>query len=417
MTIVNSQPASGVASGGPAIPTCSSVEQVVATLADDRPIHCLYPHGLDRAAVRFLTGFPGIAMYAVKCNPDPIVLRRLADAGVRHFDVASVAEIDAVRAVVPQAALYFMHPVKSRRAIAYGYDAGVRHFALDSHAELAKIAEETQQNTRGAGDLALHVRLAWSGGGAAYDLSGKFGVGGDEAVALLRSTRKAAAELGITFHVGSQCMDPAAYAQAIGACRQMLDTAGVRADVLDVGGGFPVAYPGMTPPPLGVYFDAISTAVADYGFEQARLFAEPGRAMVAEGGSLLVKVDLRRGDVLHINDGTYGALFDAGIPGWRYPVRLVRPGRPSRAPDALFRLYGPSCDSLDVMEGPFVLPADVAEGDWIEIGQLGAYGAAMRTRFNGFYSDDTVLIDPPGGHRAALAALPSRHRADRAAAQ
>ena len=413
MTIVTSQPAPGVAPGGPAIPTCSSVEQVVATLADDRPIHCLYPHGIDRAAVRFLTGFPGIAMYAVKCNPDPIVLRRLADAGVRHFDVASVAEIDAVRAVVPQAELYFMHPVKSRRGIAYAYGAGVRHFALDSQAELAKIAEETQ----GAGDLALHVRLARPCSAAAYDLSGKFGVGGDEAAALLRATRAAAAELGITFHVGSQCMDPAAFARAIAACRQMLDTAGVTADVLDVGGGFPVAYPGMTPPPLDDYFHAISTAVAAHGFGRARLFAEPGRAMVAEGGSLLVKVDLRRGNVLYINDGTYGALFDAGIPRWRYPVRLVRPGRPSRAPDALFRLYGPSCDSLDVMEGPFVLPADVAEGDWIEIGQLGAYGAAMRTRFNGFYSDHTVLIDPPSGHRAALAALPARHRADRTAAQ
>lgn len=385
-----------------AVPSFASVEDVVATIADDLPVHVLFPQAIERAAASFLTGFPGRVMYAVKCNPTPAVLAILARAGVRDFDVASIAEIEAVRRVAPAARMYFMHPVKSRKAIRHGWLAGIRDFALDSEAELDKICEETGV----AGDLGLVLRLGLPKGEAALDLSGKFGVAGAEAVALLRRARPVAARLAVSFHVGSQCMNPQAYARAIAAVRALVDEAGVAIDMLDIGGGFPVAYPGMEAPAPEAFFEAIAGAVAAHGFGDLPLLAEPGRALVAEGGSVLAKVELRKGDRLYLNDGTFGALFDAGAIGWRYPVRVVKARSGATAPLVPFAFYGPTCDSMDAMEGPFLLPADIAEGDWIEIGHLGAYGIAMRTRFNGFYSDLTVAVGSREATGAHLAPVP-----------
>ncbi len=386
-----------------AVPAFASAEEAVSVCGDDRPVHCLYPQRIAAAARAFRNGFPGTVMYAVKCNPTPAVLALLARAGIRDFDVASIAEIEAVRRAVPKARLYFMHPVKSRSAIRHAWLAGIRDFALDSMAELAKIEEET-----GTTDLDLFVRLGLPKGEAALDLSGKFGVYGDEAVALLRHARKRSRRLAVSFHVGSQCMTPRSFAAAIARVREVVDAAGIAIDSLDVGGGFPVAYPGMTPPALERFFVAIDEAVRAHGFGDAPLLCEPGRALVAEGGSVLARVELRKGERLYLNDGTYGALFDAGAIAWRYPVRLVRPHNGSRAPLRPFSFYGPTCDSLDAMPGPFWLPDDVNEGDWIEIGNLGAYGIAMRSRFNGFYSEHTVAIRP--GEAAAVDIIPFPRR-------
>jgi len=383
-------------------PVFDSVEEAVATLAEDRPIHVLYPSAIRRAARRFLGGFPGEVLYAVKCNPAPPVLRALRAAGIDCFDVASIAEIEAVRRYVPDARMSFMHPVKNRRAIRHAYLAGIRVFAVDSMDELAKILEETQ-----ARDLTLVVRLGLPKGRAALDLSGKFGITGEAAVELLRAARRRAARLGASFHVGSQCGEPEAYAAALARMHEIVDRAGVALDLIDVGGGFPVAYPGMTPPPLERFLDVIGGAIAEQGFADLPRMCEPGRALVAEGGSVLARVELRKGDRLYLNDGTYGALFDAGSLGWRYPVRRVGP---ARAEGSLvpYRFFGPTCDSMDAMDGPFYLPADMAEGDWIEIGRLGAYGAAMRTRFNGFDSDLTVIVEP---ERTGCRATAARARA------
>jgi len=371
-------------------PAFAGVEEAVAALAEDRPIHVLYPETLRAAVRRFHAGFSGSVMYAVKCNPDPTVLSELAAAGIARFDVASIAEIEAVRRAAPNARMSFMHPVKNRRAIRHAYLAGVRDFAVDSLDELDKIVEETQ-----AGDLTVFVRLGLPKGQAVLDLSDKFGISGAPAAELLRAARGQAARLGVSFHVGSQCMDPAAFARGVAIARETVDAAGVGVDILDVGGGFPVAYPGMNPPAPEAFFTAIDTAVAEYGFDGLPLLCEPGRALVAEGGSLLARVDLRKQDRLYLNDGTYGALFDAGAMGWRYPVRRVGAGgERGDGPLTAFRFFGPTCDSMDAMDGPFYLPADMGEGDWIEIGHLGAYGAAMRTRFNGFHSDLTVRIEP-----------------------
>lgn len=378
-----------------------SADDVVATLAPDDPVQCIFPERLRGNARAFLATFPGKVLYAVKCNPDRRVLQYLYRAGVRHFDVASEGEIALIHGLFPSARMSFMHPVKSRRAIQAAFRAGIRDFAIDSESELVKIIEEGQTGAaqKITGRINFFVRLALPKGDAAYDLSGKFGIAGDEAVALLRSARRVAGKLGVCFHVGSQCMSPDAYVQAIARARDLIDRAGVRIDVLDVGGGFPIAYPDLTPPPLQNYMDAIQ-ASAKAQFPGVELWCEPGRAMVGTGGSVIVKVELRRGDKLYINDGTYGSLFDAGSLGWRFPVRIIRPEGETSQTLTAFSFYGPTCDSVDFMKGPFLLPDDIREGDWIEITQLGSYGAAMRTAFNGFYSDTAVAIVPPRGYSA-----------------
>jgi ornithine decarboxylase len=355
------------------------VDDIVSVHRPTEPLLCLRPATLRANAAEFTASFPGATLYAVKCNPDPAVLRALHDGGVRHFDCASIGEIRAVRSLFADGPIHFMHPVKARPAIAEAYAVhGVRDFVLDSAAELAKILEETGN----ARDLGLVVRIALPPSGAYYELAGKFGAPHEEAVALLRAARPRASRLGISFHVGSQCTDPLAWRRAIQLAGDVLREAAVTLDVLDVGGGFPVAYPGMDVPPLGAFMAEIEAAVDSLDLPVApALWAEPGRALVAAGASVVVQVQGRRGEELFINDGIYGTLSDAGAPGFRYPARLLRA---SQAAPQGFAFFGPTCDSADRMRGPFLLPADVGEGDWLEIGQLGAYGAALRTAFNGF---------------------------------
>jgi ornithine decarboxylase len=278
-----------------------------------------------------------------------------------------------------------MHPVKARGAIREAWERhGVRDFVLDSTAELAKIRAEIAA-TEVPGALGLIVRIALPKGGAKLDLSGKFGAAADEAVGLLRDARACAAMVGVSFHVGSQCLDPLAWREALALIGEVVATAGMAIDVVDVGGGFPVAYPDQAPPPMGAFFAEIEAGFDALNVPSARLWAEPGRALVAAGTSVVVQVQARRGDALYVNDGVYGSLADAGTLAFRYPVRLIRPDGVAAAVETIgFSLFGPTCDSADVMRGPFLLPADVAEGDWIEISQLGAYGACLRTAFNGF---------------------------------
>ncbi len=387
------------AHGVPGLPVFASVQEALAAHESDDPLFVLYPRRIAAAAKLFLNGFAGRTMFAVKVNPHPAVLRTLWSAGVRDFDVASAREIALVQSVLPASArMAFMHPVKPRRAIREAYEAGVRVFAFDSAAELRKIVGETG----GAADLTLYLRLALPKGGASLmDLSGKFGAELDDAAELLRAARPLARRIGLTFHVGSQCMEPAAYARAIAHARAAADAAGVAIDALDVGGGFPAHYPGMEPPAMQAYFDAIAEAVKTHGFGRAKLLAEPGRALVADGGATLARIELRRGADLFLNDGSYGSLYDAANFAWRYPVRLIPADERAASEEAAeYRFFGPTCDSADRMEGPFVLPADATEGDWIEIGALGAYGQTMATRFNGYYSDATVAV--LDGARAAV---------------
>ena len=362
------------------------VDDLVETLRPEEPLTCLRQAALRANAAAFTAGFPGVTMYAVKCNPDPAVLQALWDGGVRHFDCASLPEVERVSRLFPLAAIHFMHPVKSRRAIAESYRLhGVRDFVVDSATELAKVLDETGAPA----DLGLVIRLALPAGPAKSDLSGKFGAWPEEAAALLRAARPHAATLGISFHVGSQCLEPLAWRRAIQLAGETIRASGVWVDVLDVGGGFPVAYPDQAPPSLGAIFAEIEASVDALDMPGLALWAEPGRALVANGTSVVVQVQLRRGCALYINDGVFGSLSDAGPPGFRYPTRLLRA---SEAGEQGFTFFGPTCDSNDVMAGPFVLPDDVGEGDWVEIGQLGAYGAALRTAFNGFGEGRSVAV-------------------------
>jgi ornithine decarboxylase len=360
----------------------------LAKLRPVQPVTLIRPHAARRAARFFVEKFPGRSLYAVKANPSPDLLEVLWDSGITHYDVASIAEVRLVAETLPEATLCFMHPVKAEEAIAEAYFThNVRTFSLDTMDELEKIVRATG----GASDLNLCVRIRVSSDHAKLSLASKFGAEPDEVKALLFAARQAADALGICFHVGSQAMTPAAFSEAMERVRAAIVGAAVTVDIVDVGGGFPSLYPGMEPPPLETYFEVIHK-----GFENlpisysAELWCEPGRALCAEYASLLVRVEKRRGDELYINDGAYGALFDAAHIGWRFPVQLVREGG-SDARDVAFSFYGPTCDDLDHMAGPFHLPADIAAGDYIEIGMLGAYGCAMRTGFNGFGTVHKVI--------------------------
>jgi ornithine decarboxylase len=384
----------------PAPASLPSVDELVATERPDVPMHCLRPATVESNTRAFVEAFPGHVLYAVKCNPEPGMLRAVHAGGVVHYDCASIAEIKLVRQMFPDAAIHFMHPIKARSAIREAWARhGVRDFVLDSAEELAKIRQETAA-TGVAGELGLIVRLALPKGSAVLDLSGKFGAAPTDAAALLRAARAHATRLGLSFHVGSQCLDPLAWRAALARAGEVIRDADVVVDIIDIGGGFPVAYPDVEPPPLGAFLAEIEAGFESLSLPDAELWAEPGRALVAGGASVVVQVQHRRGDALYVNDGVYGALADAGALGFRYPVRLIRPsGATPTSQFVGFSFFGPTCDSADTMRGPFHLPADTAEGDWIEIGQLGAYGGCLRTAFNGFDRAGMVEVsDAPLTH-------------------
>ncbi len=354
-----------------------------------QPVTLLRPHAARRAARFFVEKFPGKSLYAVKANPSPALISLLWDSGITHFDVASIAEVRLVHTHAPNATLCYMHPVKPEESIREAnFDHGVRTFSLDTEEELAKIVRAT----RGATDLTLCVRIRVSSEHSKLSLAAKFGAEPSEMKQLLIETRQVADALGICFHVGSQAMTPSAYTQAMERVRAAIVESGVTVDVVDVGGGFPSVYPGMEPPQLEAYFDAIHRSFEDLPVSySSELWCEPGRALCAEYSSLIVRVEKRRGDELYINDGAYGALFDAAHVGWRFPVQLLR-AEVSDTRDLPFSFYGPTCDDMDHMAGPFFLPADIQAGDYIEIGMLGAYGCAMRTGFNGFGDVESFIV-------------------------
>jgi ornithine decarboxylase len=371
----------------------TSAAELLQHRRPERPVLALRPHAALRAANWFLSNFPGRVLYAAKANDSPEVIEALVAAGIRAFDVASLVEIERA-AKVADAELYFMNPVKSRGAIARAYrEFGVRSFAFDSDEELDKIVAETG----GADDLTLFLRVACPNTHSLIPLEGKFGVSSEDAPALLLRARQIARRLGITFHVGSQAVVPAAFGEALRQIGQLIVASGVMVDAVDIGGGFPSRYPHSDPPELASFMDEIVRAADELAVKHScELLCEPGRALVAEAESVIVRVDARRGNALYVNDGAFGTLFDAAYSGFRFPARLVMTSRRKTKPVADFTLYGPTCDSSDYLPGPFVLPACVREGDYIEIGQVGAYGRVLANRFNGFGEyDEVILTDAP----------------------
>ncbi|MFQ5958296.1 MAG: type III PLP-dependent enzyme [Alphaproteobacteria bacterium] len=377
-----------------------SARAMVAAMTPSYPVYCLRPAVLAQAARRFLEAFPGRVLYAMKCNPHPRVLRALYDAGIRHFDTASLPEIAQVRELFRDAGAYFMHPVKARAVIKTAYEVyGVRHFVVDHERELAKVHDET-----GGEGVSIIVRLATPHAGAAYDLSTKFGARPALAAELLKEVRREGCQAGVAFHVGSQCLTPRAYRSALALVGEVAEAAKADIHILDVGGGFPAPYLGVDVPPLDDYMTEIEAGVRALDLRRdCVIMAEPGRALVAGGCSLVVQVLLRKDDQIYVNDGIYGSLSEMVTARVQMPVRLIRlDGEPS-AKMRDFTVAGPTCDSLDMLPFPFRLAEDVREGDWIEIGQLGAYSSALRTQFNGFYPDTFVeLADAPKQTRTPL---------------
>tara|TARA_Y100001936_G_C16017805_1_gene637533 strand:- start:211 stop:1389 length:1179 start_codon:yes stop_codon:yes gene_type:complete len=368
-----------------------SVEKLVNQLKPTEPVYCIRKNSIQLASKFFQNKFPGKILYAVKTNPHKLVLKTIIETGINNFDVASIKEIETIKNLRPEATCLYMHTVKTRESIKEAYSKyGVKAFALDTKEELIKIIESTNQ----AKDLELFVRVSVSNEHAEIDLSKKFGAIKSEAIGLLRLTKQYARKVGLSFHVGSQCMHPISYTKGILEIGNIIKKTKIVPDVINVGGGFPTIYPDLIPQSLQSYFDEINKGLLNLKLEKLpEIICEPGRAIVAESGSTIVRVNLRKKQKLYINDGTYGTLFDAGVPNIVYPSRLITNRKIISKKLTSFDFYGPTCDSMDYMKGPFILPNNIKENDYIELGQIGAYGLTFRTKFNGFYSDSIFEVE------------------------
>jgi len=370
-----------------------SVEDIVSQLKPDKPVYCIRKNSILSASKYFLKNFPGKILYAVKTNPHPEVIKTLIKGGIDQFDVASIAEIRSVRKFSQNAKCSYMHTVKSRNNIKEAYfNYGIKTFALDTKDELIKIIESTNN----AKDLELFVRVAVSNEHAEIDLSKKFGALSSEASGLLRLAKQNSKKVGLSFHVGSQCMHPISYTKGIIEIGNIIKKTKIIPNYINVGGGFPTIYPDLIPLPLDNYLEEIKKSLHNLNLNKLpEIICEPGRALVAESGSTIVKVDLRKKQKLYINDGTYGTLFDAGTPNIVFPSKMIKDNSSKIISKKLtaFDFYGPTCDSMDYMKGPFLLPNNIKENDYIELGQLGAYGITFRTQFNGFFSDEIYEVE------------------------
>jgi ornithine decarboxylase len=368
-----------------------TVDDLINQLKPEKPIYCIRKKSIQLASTYFRNKFPGKVLYAVKTNPHPEVLKTIVESGIENFDIASIQEIKDIRAINPNAKCSYMHTVKSRESIKEAYfNYNVKAFSLDTKDELIKIIETTNE----AKDLELFVRVAVSNEHAEIDLSTKFGASISEATALLRLTKQYAKKIGLSFHVGSQCMHPISYTKGIADIGNIIRKTKIIPDYINIGGGFPAIYPDLVPQSLDNYFEEIKKGLSNLKLEKLpEILCEPGRALVAESGSTIVRVNLRKKQKLYINDGTYGTLFDAGTPNIVYPSRLIKSGKAISKKLTAFDFYGPTCDSMDYMKGPFLLPNNIKENDYIELGQLGAYGLTFRTQFNGFYSNEIYEVE------------------------
>ena len=368
-----------------------SVDELVKQLRPTEPVYCIRRKSIQLSSKYFQNKFPGKILYAVKTNPNPDVLKTILESGINNFDIASIKEIEAIKKINPNAICSYMHTVKSRESINEAYfKYGIKAYSLDTKDELIKIIESTNN----AKDLELFIRVAVSNEHAEIDLSKKFGAINSEASALLRLAKQYAKKIGLSFHVGSQCMHPISYTKGIGEIGNIIKKTKIIPDVINIGGGFPTIYPDLIPQSLDNYFKEINEALSNLKLKKLpEVICEPGRAIVAESGSTIVRVNLRKKQKLYINDGTYGTLFDAGVPNIVYPSRIIRNGKFISKKLTAFDFYGPTCDSMDYMKGPFILPNNIKENDYIELGQLGAYGLTFRTEFNGFFSDNIYEVE------------------------
>jgi len=356
----------------------------------EHPVYCIYPHVYRKTAAEFLKSFPGRVLYAVKSNPDPTVLRLLIEAGVRHFDCASLPEIELVHSIFPNGRKYFMSPVRIRNAARSAQTSfGVRHFLVDHADGLAQLVEEIDPR-----HAVIFARMAVHHESAMEDLSARFGAPPEEIQDLLQAIRDTGAEPALAFNVGSSVTDPDAYRYAMSVSKTVLEKLPFEIRLIDIGGGYPKSYPDFIVPDLEKYFDAVRDSVATLPLANgSEVLGEPGRALSAPGMSAVVEVLLRKDKRLFLNDGMFGIFWLLRIDGPNsFPVRAYRDGKRLAGETTAFQLNGPTCDSTDTLPGPVPLPADIRSGDYLEFGNIGAYSIGGRTDYNGFYSDRIVQI-------------------------
>ncbi len=345
------------------------------------------PATLQATAKRFLEGFGGLVTYAVKANASDEVLGNLTAAGITAFDVASPREMYSVRAVNPTAVLHYNNPVRSTEEIATAVALNVASYSVDSLSELDKLAAVPKGTE-------ISVRLALPVSGAAYDFGAKFGVGPELAVPLLQEVAKRGFAPAITFHPGTQCTDPEAWATYIAASAAVSKAAGVRLKRLNVGGGFAAHRAGQAPD-LEAIFERIITATAEsFGAEAPRLVCEPGRAMVADAFTLATRVKALRPDgSVFLNDGIYGGLAEARDMYMVDRIATLTAQGEAHGGDPTHRVvFGPTCDSIDRLPGEIALPSDLAEGDYVLFAGLGAYSQAINTAFNGYGLEAPITV-------------------------
>ena len=383
-----------------------NAREAALALRPDAPVYCFRPEVLKADARAFMDMFPGKTAYAVKTNGELIVLKALVEAGVTMFDVASPGEFAAVREVSKEAEMIYMHPVKAQSDIRLALETyGIRVIAVDHEDEINKLNRVVRALDIDPGAITVFVRVQTKGS-AAYELSKKFGAGPANAVELAERLNRNGYKVGLCFHVGSQIEDPDTYERALASVdwvrnRVSFDLAG-----LDVGGGFPAEY-GHDPnskkpvmPSIGQIMSRFRGDLKEYNFDEMPLVAEPGRVIVARCLSLIVRVLLRKGRRLYINDGIWASLSDSWTGKITLPARFIPdPAIRTRNGDVgkivPFKVCGATCDSVDILSRPFWLPETIDTGDWIEIGHIGAYSLSLRTRFNGFYPDTFVEVTTP----------------------
>ena len=353
------------------------------------PFFIYKPKNLEKSVNYFIKNFSGEAMYAVKANPSEFILRKIHKLGIRSFDVASINEIKLVKNLFDNLEIYFMNPVKPRHAINEAYHKyGVRHFSLDNDNELHKIIESTGY----AKDLNLHLRISVPNHFSRINLSKKFGTDGFKSKTLLKKIKQISKKVGVSFHLGSQCIEPNAYKLAINKTSSLIKESNIDVDFFNIGGGFPAKYLGIKQQPLIKYFKLINNEfLKNFKNSKTKLLSEPGRVLVSNSMSLIVRVDLRKRNILYINDGKHSFLHDAGEHDFIYPVKIFKKKKKSKF--IPFSFYGPTCDSNDFMRGPFLLPELTNEGDYLEIEEMGAYSLSMKNNFNGFFSKPKVFIE------------------------
>jgi ornithine decarboxylase len=329
---------------------------------------------------------PGLAVFfAMKSNSAATILRTVHELG-GGFEVASVAEMRLAQSVgVMPAEMLYSNPVKPPQHISEAAAAGLYRFAFDSEAEVRKLAAQ-------APGASVYARIRVDDHTSVFPLSKKFGASVESAGDLLLLAKSLdLVPYGITFHVGSQCTNPMAWQWAIEQCgvvMRRLSRAGVRLEMLNIGGGLPARYTSPVPE-LSLVGTVISEALRRLPYQPSLLAAEPGRYLVAESGVLAATVigaDRRDGERwVYLDVGGYNGMMEAVQTGgrWHFPLLTSRPDH-FKAESLPTTVTGPSCDSSDTLFYGAALPATLAVGDRVYIGTAGAYTTSYASSFNGF---------------------------------